>query len=190
MIRSGIGGHKKKKKVEPNLEFVSPYPLEDCVWQLQNFPGVGEWFPVRTRVKLMQVDEETWAFAIHKSYYSLGFLQPTRKSQNQSGSGLVYPDILAEGKLIATDLGTTLVTGTVSAKRKMSLIGVGFLLAVILVIVLFSGLLPAFTATIVTILMVFIFSMFLIVSILLGVSDNDQRFANAMKGHIKGVLGN
>jgi hypothetical protein len=190
LIGSGISKHKKKKKVEPNLEFVSPYPLEDCVWQLQNFPGVGEWFPVRTKVDLAQVDGETWEFRIIKSYYSLGFLEPRRNSRNQNGSGLVYPDILAEGKLIATDLGTTLVTGTVCAKRKMSLMGVGFLLAVILVIVLFSGHLPALTATFVTILMVLIFSMFLIVSILFGVSDNDQRFANAMKGHIKGVLGN
>jgi hypothetical protein len=50
----------KRKKANPNIEFVSPYPLEDCVWHLQNFPGVGENFPIKTRVELMQVDEKTW----------------------------------------------------------------------------------------------------------------------------------
>jgi hypothetical protein len=54
-----LTGKGKAKKAKPNLEVVSPYPLEDCVWQLQNFPGVGEWVPVKTRVELAQVDEET-----------------------------------------------------------------------------------------------------------------------------------
>jgi hypothetical protein len=185
----GFGLEKRKsKKPTPNLEFVSPYPLEDCVWQLQNFPGVDERFPIETKVKLWQIDEETWGFRIIKSYYNLGSLAPNTSSRKRT-HGLIYPKLLAEGHLKTTSSYTTLVIGMVSVGRKISISGL--LIACIFVIILLSGIIPALkSAPQVAILLVFAFTMLIIISSIFGLLDNDQRFVHAMKGHIKGVLGN
>jgi hypothetical protein len=183
-------GKSKRKKAAPNLEFVSPYPLEDCVWQLQNFPGVGEWFPVRTRVELAQVDEETWAFRITKSYLSLGFLNlgGNSRSRNQSDGGLGYPKVLVQGQLRATLINTTFVVGTVTVSRGLGISNL--ILACIIIGILMSGVSFAFNATpLIILLLVLVLAISVIISLFKS-PESDRRFANAMKGHIKGVLGN
>jgi len=181
----------KPKKANPNIEFVSPYPLEDCVWQLQNFPGVGETHPIETQVELAEIDEESWAFRITKSYHSVGclLLPQYKSSRNQSGQEVSFLKIRAEGKLKSTPSGTTLVIGTVTYNRSLHIRSL--FVVFIFMIVVFSGLLNVanYVLTIIAVL-VAVFTILLLARRLLGFPDDDQRFANAMKGHIKGVLGN
>src|SRR5687768_17593920 len=112
-----LRGGKGKKKAEPSIEFVSPYPLEDCVWQLQNFPGVDEWFPIKIRVELSQVDDETWTFTIHKTYFSVYFL--TLRQRNPL---FMYFVIQAKGSIRRMPSTTTLALGKVEVSTSTYLI--------------------------------------------------------------------
>jgi hypothetical protein len=105
----------QKKKAEPNIEFVSPYPVEDCVWQLENFPGIGERFPVKTVSILLPINAETWQFAIEKSYYRIQSMRATRPllySKNDDHE-FTYIKLSAVGTLKSMPSYETLVVGTV-----------------------------------------------------------------------------
>ena len=161
------------------------------MWQLQNFPGVGENYPVETKVELVEVDEETWAFSITKSYFSLGFLLPPqlRTSRNQSSPTLSFTKVFAQGHLKTTPSGTTLVVGSVTYSHALNI--KVYVVWGIFLSVLVGGILTAFSNILVMIgVLVIVFAIPLIANRLLGLPIDDKRFANAMKGHIKGVLGN
>ncbi len=180
------GKNKHKKKAEPNFEFVSPYPLEDCVWQLQNFPGVDEKFPIKTQVKVLQVDREKWEFEIIKTYYSKDFLRkPGRKSSilfNQQFA------IKANGYLHNTGSNQTLVIGKVDI-TKNSRIYISFLIITLLGIMLLSFLaynLPK-QSYLLGILIVGLF--FLGAQLLNLLFSNNRRFVPILKSHLMRVLG-
>jgi hypothetical protein len=115
---------RRKKKAEPNIEFVSPYPLEDCVWQLQNFPGVDEWFPIKTVSIVMPINEETWKFTIEKSYYRIQYMrliQPLLFSKNREHE-FIYMKLYAIGTLKSMPSHETLVVGIVSTRSPLNVI--------------------------------------------------------------------
>jgi hypothetical protein len=126
-----MGRGKKKKKANPNIEFVSPYPLEDCVWQLQNFPGVGERFPIRTRVEVTQVDEETWEFYIQKTFFSVGLVTAIRMRHPL----LMFFELQATGFLRSTSSKTTLVASQLYVSKKTYLVNTLLLFLTVLVII-------------------------------------------------------
>jgi hypothetical protein len=177
---------KRKKKAEPNIEFVSPYPLEDCVWQLQNFPGVGEWFPIKTRVELMKLDDETWAFKVYKTYFSTVFLK-SQQHYDRTGSALsflCYFRIEASGQLKFTRSNTTLVIGQASVSRMT---------------VIFNGLL-VFTTIAIGVYFIsnlgadprYIFAVLLLATLpISGLTAlaNRNSYVRTLRSHIKRVLG-
>ena len=176
---------KHKKKAEPNIEFVSPYPLEDCVWQLQNFPGVSEWFPIKTRVELSQVDDETYQFNITKTYYNEDFLRsPGRKNSLL----FTYFTIKAEGSLRSTGSDQTLVIGQVYLSKH------SIIYSVLLILTLFSIIILIFLASnlskqpyLVGLIIVAVFFLGLqFVSLAFG---DRQRYVPLLKSHLSRVLG-
>ena len=174
---------KQKKKAEPNIEFVSPYPLEDCIWQLQNFPGVGEWFPIKTRVGLSQVDDETWAFNIHKTYFNVGSFRNRR-----NGSFLTfYFKVQADGHLRRTSSMETLVIGKTYISKD------SFIVNGIVAILIFSGIVLILRTVNFSLQTVFL-SGFLFFGFCLpciaGIFPfGKRRFVYVLKDHLTRVLG-
>jgi hypothetical protein len=125
MLKFWARKDKHKKKAEPNIEFVSPYPLEDCVWQLENFPGVNRWFPIRTRINLSQVNKETWKFRVYRTYFDTESFLPNERPF------LCYFKIEASGKLQRKASNTTLVVGQVYVSRSTVIFNLIFILTAV-----------------------------------------------------------
>jgi hypothetical protein len=173
---------KQKKKAEPNIEFVSPYPLEDCVWQLQNFPGVGEWFPIKTRVEMSQVDDETWAFKIHKTYFNVSFYNNRRNGQFP----ILYFKVQAGGHLRRTKSLETLVIGEINISKDSFIVNAGVAIMVLSGIVL---ILQTANFSLQNILFSG-FLMGLLLPLVVGIFPfGKRRFIFVLKDHLTRVLG-
>jgi hypothetical protein len=61
---------KSKSKREPDLEFVAPHSLEECVARLQSLAESEKRAFVATRVQLAEAGDKTRRFRVFKSFYS------------------------------------------------------------------------------------------------------------------------
>ena len=178
-------GKGKRKKANPNIEFVSPYSLKNCIWQLQNFPGVGEWFPVKTRVEVSQVDDETWAFYIQKTFFSVGLATAIRMHHPL----LMYFELQTTGFLRSTSSKTTLVAGRLDVSKKTYLVNTLLLLLTVLVIILLIIRTP-FSGQFELLGLFLIFGVLLpLLMTLFGLIPNRDQYIQELENRLRHILG-
>jgi hypothetical protein len=187
MTRFWVGKAKRKKKPEPNLDFVSPYSPEDCISRLENFPGVGGWFPVKTRVELSQVDEKTWEFHIGKTHFSTYFLS-IRSFQRDPL--FVYFKLQLRGSLRSLPSETTLVLGKVNVSTSTYLINLLLLLVSALVVSLLIFAYP-YSGQLVLLAMLLILGGLIpfLMTVLGLIPVNQDHYVDALQHDVAKVLG-
>jgi hypothetical protein len=103
---------KKKAKRHPDIECVTHHPLESCVDRLRELSGWDRVF-IKTRVKLWQLDEDTWNFGVYRSHY----ISAGVRRQYWRG-GVWYLKIQVSGQLSRTTPNSTVVIGNASTHYK------------------------------------------------------------------------
>jgi len=184
MARFWVGKDKRKKKAEPNFEFISPYPIEDCVRQLENFPGAGKWFPIKTRVEVHHLDKETWEFNVRKTYFSTYSL-----SLFQRNPLFMYFVAQARGSLRSLPSKSTLVLGKVNVSASTYLINMLLLLFSVLIVVLLIFAKP-YSGQLVLRAIILIFGGFIpfLMTVLGLVPVSQDRYVDALRNDVTKVL--